>query len=92
MAAMQQHAMAPAQAPADAALAARTLNLLMRLLGDSVVRQRILADSALHGSMLEVIERMPAEHREHLRMLLHGNGSGAMQTPPARSQPLRKPD
>jgi hypothetical protein len=73
LAARQQKAPSTGEAQ-DTALAQKTLNLLMLLLGDSVIRQRIVADSALHARVLELIEHMPAGHREHLRMLLHGHG------------------
>jgi hypothetical protein len=58
---------------ADTTLAMRTVDLLARLLGDPVIRQRILADSALHRVVLQMIERGPAAHRQHLMMLLHGS-------------------
>jgi hypothetical protein len=70
-------AAAPAATQADTALAGRTLNLLIQLLEDSVIRQRIVADSALHKSVLELIEHMPAEHREHLKSLLTKEKAGA---------------
>ncbi|MGH7503971.1 MAG: hypothetical protein ACREL7_19765 [Longimicrobiales bacterium] len=81
MAAMRQHEMTPPQTDTTLAAAVR---LLVPLLGDSVIRQRIIADSALHANVLELIERLPAEHRERLRTLLHGDrGDGETSAQPA---------
>ena len=59
------------------------MELHMRMLADPVIRERMLADTAIRRMMTEVIERMPAEHREHMRQLMRE---------PARQPPLRKPE
>jgi len=68
-------------AQTDTALVTGTLTLLMRLLQHPVVGELIVADSTLHRTVLELIERLPAQHRAHLRSmlpareLLRGGGS-----------------
>jgi hypothetical protein len=46
------------------------LDLQLRLLSDPVTRARIVADTAARRMMLELVGRMPAEHRAHLEGLL----------------------
>ena len=68
----------PPQAPsATADLEARLHDLLLHMLEDDTVRRRIVADTTLHRLVLEMIERVPAQHREHLRTLLHGHDEPA---------------
>ena len=68
---------AGAQAPREGTLDAPTLSLLMRLLEDPVTRQRIASDPATRSLVIDLIEVLPEEHREHLRMLLEaGDGAG----------------
>lgn len=58
-------------APADAAaVAARTMDVLMALLGDATTLERITGDPALRRMVAELIEMLPEEHRQHLRMML----------------------
>ncbi|MGE0158686.1 MAG: hypothetical protein AB7T31_04690 [Gemmatimonadales bacterium] len=63
---------APTQPDATGAAAARTVDLLMRLLGDQATKDRIAADPATRALVLELIEMLPEEHRAHLRMMLEG--------------------
>ena len=46
------------------------MDLHMRLLADSVIRRRALADTATLRMLRESVEEMPAEHREHMRAIL----------------------
>jgi hypothetical protein len=45
-------------------------NMLIRLLGDPVIRERIKGDTAMLRMMRESINAMPPEHRQHLQSLL----------------------
>ncbi|MGQ0767236.1 MAG: hypothetical protein ACT4OZ_16430 [Gemmatimonadota bacterium] len=62
-------AVAPPAAP-DTSVTARLLALQMRLLGDSAIRARIMADTVARRLMLELIRLGPPEHRAHLESLL----------------------
>jgi len=68
---------AGAQSP-EGTLDTATLNLLMRLLGDPVALERIAADASLRGLVVTLIDALPEEHREHLRMML-GAGDGGIR-------------
>ena len=75
----------------------QTMELYMRMLADSVIRRRVLADTAMRRMMIEAVDRMPAEHREHLQELLREPPPAARAAPPpptpakARSAPRRTP-
>jgi hypothetical protein len=62
----------PTAADGAGAASARTVDLLMRLLGDRATKDRIAADPATRALVLELIELLPEEHRAHLRMMLEG--------------------
>jgi len=62
----------PTAADGAGAASARTVDLLMRLLGDQATKDRIAADPATRALVLELIELLPEEHRAHLRMMLEG--------------------
>lgn len=59
-----------ARAPDDAAARERLVNALFRLLDDQGVQQRVAADSTLRKTLLDLMPLIPAEHRDHYRMLL----------------------
>ena len=60
------------------------MELHMRMLSDPAIRRRILADSALHRLMMERVNAMPAEHRQHMLQLMHPPEPKA---PPASTRP-----
>ncbi len=60
--------------PPEGTLGAPTLSLLMRLLEDPVTRQRIASDPATRSLVIDLIEALPEEHREHLMMMLQAEG------------------
>ncbi|MGQ0539173.1 MAG: hypothetical protein ACT4R6_09530 [Gemmatimonadaceae bacterium] len=57
------------------------LDVHMRMMSDPVIRERILADTALRRMLQEMLREMPAEQREHIE---------AMMAKPAK-EPARKP-
>ena len=75
----------------DTAHQTRMMDMYMRMLGDSVIRQRIQKDTALFRMMEQAIEAMPAEHREHMRSMLRERTSGGTveRSPAVRSTPSR---
>ncbi len=72
--------------------AASATELHMRLLMDSVVRRRVVADTAMRRMMLDAASAAPAEHRAHMEALL-APASGNDKTPVRRAAPskLSKP-
>ncbi|MDQ3809174.1 MAG: hypothetical protein M3336_02675, partial [Chloroflexota bacterium] len=48
------------------------MELHMRMMADSIIRQRVMADTAMRRLISEMMDNMPAEHREHMRQLKHG--------------------
>ena len=68
--------------------------LYTRLLADSVMRRRMMADTAAHRIIMETIDQMPAE-REHLRELMEAahaeDAKAAAERPRTRSTPRRQP-
>lgn len=56
--------------PDDATARERLVNALFRLLDDQGVQQRVAADSTLRKALLDLVPLIPAEHRDHFRMLL----------------------
>ena len=47
------------------------MELHMRMLADPAIRRSILADTALHRLMMERVNAMPAEHRQHMMQMMH---------------------
>ena len=46
------------------------MKLHERMMADPVVRQRVMADTAMRRMMREMMEQMPPEHREHMRAMM----------------------
>jgi hypothetical protein len=63
----------------------RLMELQMRMLSDSIIRRRALADTTLRRMLNEMVADMPGEHGEHLRSLM----SDTLPTRPA--PPARRP-
>lgn len=62
------------------------MQLHMRMLSDPTIRRRIVGDTAMHRLMMEQVNEMPAEHREHMMSLMH-----AEPEPPKRAATTRTP-
>jgi hypothetical protein len=64
----------------------------MRLLADPVIRERIMADTAMRRTVQEMMSSMPAEHREHIQQMMRDAERSAAD-PPARpaTKPVAKP-
>ena len=78
---------------ADAAHSRLMTDLFMRLLADPAIRARVLADTATRRIMTEMIDDMPAEHREHLEEMMRDTSAAAKQrtTAPAGAAAKRPP-
>jgi hypothetical protein len=61
------------------------MELHQHMMGDSVIRRRILADTALRRTMDEIMRSMPEEHRRMMEQQMRQN-----EPPPAR-RPARRP-
>jgi hypothetical protein len=66
------------------------MELHMRMMADSVIRARVLADTAMRRMMTEMIEQMPAEHREHMREMLREPEQAPVPAPKDQP-PAKKP-
>jgi hypothetical protein len=76
--------------------------LHMRMMADPVIRERVMADSAMRRMMRDMMSRMPAEHRAHMEALMRearpapakpstaGKKPSASRKPPAK-KPVTKP-
>ncbi|MGH7710759.1 MAG: hypothetical protein ACREOG_05720 [Gemmatimonadaceae bacterium] len=58
------------------------MQLHMRMMSDPVIRERIMADTALRRMLQEMMREMPAEHRDHME---------AMMAKPSAKEPAKKP-
>ena len=78
------------------------MDLHMRLMQDSVIRRRMLADTTMRRMMVEMLPTMPAEHRAHMEQLLRDTVTMPMAQPrteprprtqaaPRRQRPAPKP-
>ncbi|MCU0625539.1 MAG: hypothetical protein MUF21_03505 [Gemmatimonadaceae bacterium] len=67
-------------------LARGAASLVARLLTDPVVRQRVLADSALHAAVVRAAQQLPEGERAAIHAALHADG-GTHATPAARPAP-----
>jgi hypothetical protein len=61
---------------AESAQMRRMMDLYMRMMADPVIRQRVMADTALRRLIHEVMAEMPAEHGEHTRGMMEGDRKG----------------
>jgi hypothetical protein len=48
----------------------RMMDLHMRMMADTVIRRRVMADTAMHRLMMDMMAEMPAQHREHMRRMM----------------------
>lgn len=64
---------------------AAMMELHERMMSDSVIRTRVLADTAMRRMMSEMMDRMPAEHRAHMEGMMRA-APGGPATVPAKSR------
>ena len=50
---------------------ARMHELHVRMMRDPVIRDRMMADTAMHRMMMEMMREMPAEHRKAMEQMMH---------------------
>ena len=79
------HGTVTSAAAADTTSMRQLMDLYLRMMADSVIRRRLVTDTSMRRLVDEVIERMPPEHREHLREMMRRSNA-----PPARP-PTRRP-
>lgn len=61
----------------------KMMELHMRMVSDSVIRQRIMADTAMRRMMQEMMSEMPAEHRGHMEVMMREAGAQPVAPPRA---------
>jgi hypothetical protein len=69
------------------------MELHMRMMADPVIRERVMADTAMRRMMAEMMNQMPAEHREHMEEMMREARPAPRRTPaPAKkAAPAAKP-
>ena len=71
------------------------MELHMRMMADSVIRQRIMSDTIMRRMMMDVMSEMPAEHRAHMEAMMRDAEAAAARpkasTPAVRRNTARKP-
>ncbi|HEX9894537.1 MAG TPA: hypothetical protein VGA78_11475, partial [Gemmatimonadales bacterium] len=71
-----------------AAMMASMMAMHERMMADPIIRQRMLADTAMRRMMRDMMEHMPPEHREHMRAMMEAKPPAAnAKKPPAHAHP-----
>jgi hypothetical protein len=92
------HQRADTTASSDAQMQ-EMMELHMRMMGDPVIRERMMADTALRRMMTGMMASMPAEHRQEMERMMRDTGPSPA-TPakatrrgsrPAAAKPAAKP-
>lgn len=83
------------RAPADSGAQhmEQMMDLHMRMMSDPVIRDRIMADTAMRRMMQEMMREMPAEHRGHMEAMMRDAPPTRVAAPRARvaKPPAKKP-
>ncbi len=66
------------------------MQLHTRMMADPVIRQRIMADSAMRRMMQEMMREMPAEHRGHMDAMMREAPTQSVAPPRAKAKPTTK--
>jgi hypothetical protein len=72
------------------AMHAEMMELHMRMLEDPVIRQRILADTAMRRMMSSMIQQMPEEHRGHMESMMRAPAAGGASGTARASRPAAR--
>ena len=90
-----QISMAPGQAmpgmATDTAATRTMMELHMRMLADPVIRRRLAADTAMRRMMTEMMDDMPAEHRQQMQDMLDRPARAETPAPVARPRGRARP-
>ena len=90
-----QMAMTPGHAmpgmTADSAAMRTMMELHMRMLADSVIRRRLAADTAMRRMMTDMMDDMPAEHRQRMQDMMNRAEPAKTPAPAARSRRRAQP-
>jgi hypothetical protein len=90
-----QMSMAPGQAMpgmgSDSGAMRTMMELHMRMLADPVIRTRLMADTAIRRMMTEMMDDMPAEHRQEMQDMLDRPARAEVPPPAARPRGRAKP-
>jgi len=73
----------------DSAHMAGMMELHMRMMADPVIRERMMADTAMRRMMSAMMDRMPAEHREHMGAMMQRDSGTVSRPAPRRAAPTR---
>ena len=67
------------------------MEMHMRMMSDTVIRDRIMADTAMRRMMQEMVTAMPAEHRGHMEAMIREAATPARAEPARRAPSTRAP-
>ena len=99
---MREHGMRPAAVDTVATAKRDPMQAMMdlhtRMMADTVIRRRVMADSAMRVMMRDMMETMPAEHRGHMKQMMGEAPASAARpvphadhaAPPSRPAPAEK--
>jgi hypothetical protein len=77
--------------PGGARAVEQMTDLYMRMLTDSVIRRRVLADTGMRRALTEIADVIPAEHREHFESMLRESPPTAAPAPAAARKSSMRP-
>ena len=81
------HGAGAGMAGMDSAATATMMEMHMRMMADPVMRRRMMADTAMRRMMTEMMNAMPADHREMMQRMMRDTSAA----PAARPAPTRRP-
>jgi hypothetical protein len=82
-----RHAMGDSAIGGMGAQMQRMMDLYLRMMADPVVRERLMADTAMRRMMNEMMREMPAEHREHMQEMMRTPAPAPARPPTAKPTP-----
>lgn len=79
-----------------AGMSREMMEMHMRMMADSVIRRRVLADTAMRRMMMGMLDQLPAEHRDMMREMMGGqkgmnHGTMPEMNMPGMNMPAKKP-
>lgn len=71
--------------PTDSMDMGRMMEMYTRMMKNPAMRERVMADTAMHRKMMEMVDHMPAEQREQMMRMMREADTAKPNAGPARS-------